>query len=158
MRSVSCQRKVRDSLFPDIFIFYNVCNLIINIAVFAKLFRFIACIFTETVISKSPLQAINMAHISGSDQACTTWPKFNRFLCELTYVYEPHDTLYPLKLAQTSPTSDGLPVGTVRWRNKAPEFLLRRKKTYSKRFVGKQVKLRLALITLNCLACRADCF
>jgi hypothetical protein len=32
------------------------------------------------------------------------------------------DTLYPLKLALTSPTSGGRSVGIVRWRTKAPEF------------------------------------
>jgi hypothetical protein len=31
------------------------------------------------------------------------------------------DTLYPLKLALTSPTSGGRSVGIVRWRTKAPE-------------------------------------
>jgi hypothetical protein len=36
----------------------------------------------------------------------------------------PRDTLYPLKLALTSPTSGGHSVGIVRWRTKAPEFFL----------------------------------
>jgi hypothetical protein len=36
----------------------------------------------------------------------------------------PHDTLYPLKFALTSPTSGGRTVGIVRWRTKAPEFVL----------------------------------
>jgi hypothetical protein len=35
----------------------------------------------------------------------------------------PSDTLYPLKLALTSPTSGGRSVGIVRLRTKAPEFL-----------------------------------
>jgi hypothetical protein len=35
----------------------------------------------------------------------------------------PRETLYPLKLALTSPTSGGLSVGIVRLRTKAPEFL-----------------------------------
>jgi hypothetical protein len=34
------------------------------------------------------------------------------------------DTLYPLKLALTSPTSGGRSVGIVRWRTTAPEFLV----------------------------------
>jgi hypothetical protein len=34
----------------------------------------------------------------------------------------PRDTLYPLKLALTSPTSGGRSVGIVRWRTKIPEF------------------------------------
>jgi hypothetical protein len=34
------------------------------------------------------------------------------------------DTLYPLKLALTSPTSGGRSVGIVRWRTKAPELSL----------------------------------
>jgi hypothetical protein len=34
----------------------------------------------------------------------------------------PRDTLYPLKLALTSPTSGGRSVGIVRWRTIAPEF------------------------------------
>jgi hypothetical protein len=36
----------------------------------------------------------------------------------------PRDTLYPLKLALTSSTSGGRSVGIVRWRTKAPEFVL----------------------------------
>jgi hypothetical protein len=38
----------------------------------------------------------------------------------------PRDTLYPLKLALTSPTSGGRSVGihVVHWRTKAPEYLL----------------------------------
>jgi hypothetical protein len=36
----------------------------------------------------------------------------------------PRDTLYPLKLALTSPTSGGRSVGIVRLRTKAPEFYL----------------------------------
>jgi hypothetical protein len=35
----------------------------------------------------------------------------------------PRDTLYPLKLALTSPTSGGRSIGIVRWRNKATEFV-----------------------------------
>jgi hypothetical protein len=35
----------------------------------------------------------------------------------------PRDTIYPLKLALTSPTSGGRSVGIVRWWTKAPEFL-----------------------------------
>jgi hypothetical protein len=35
----------------------------------------------------------------------------------------PRDTLYPLKLALTSPTSDGRSVGIVRWRTKASKFV-----------------------------------
>jgi hypothetical protein len=34
----------------------------------------------------------------------------------------PRDTLYPLKLALTSPTCGGRSVGIVRWRTKTPEF------------------------------------
>jgi hypothetical protein len=34
----------------------------------------------------------------------------------------PRDTLRPLKLALTSPTSGGRSVGIVRWRTKVPEF------------------------------------
>jgi hypothetical protein len=34
----------------------------------------------------------------------------------------PPDTLYPLNLALTSPTSGGRSVGVVRWRTKVPEF------------------------------------
>jgi hypothetical protein len=34
----------------------------------------------------------------------------------------PRDTLYPLKLALTSPTSGGRSVGIVRWQTKAPQF------------------------------------
>jgi hypothetical protein len=34
----------------------------------------------------------------------------------------PRDTLYPLKLALTLPTSGDRPVGIVRLRTKAPEF------------------------------------
>jgi hypothetical protein len=34
----------------------------------------------------------------------------------------PRDTLYPHKLALTSPTSDGQSVGTVRLRSKATDF------------------------------------
>jgi hypothetical protein len=33
------------------------------------------------------------------------------------------DTLYPLKLALTSPTSGGHLVGIVRWRTNAPKFV-----------------------------------
>jgi hypothetical protein len=36
----------------------------------------------------------------------------------------PRDTLYPLKLALTSPTSGGRSVGIVRWRTKTPEFFV----------------------------------
>jgi hypothetical protein len=36
----------------------------------------------------------------------------------------PRDTLYPLKLALTSPTCGGRSVGIVRWRTKAPEFVV----------------------------------
>jgi hypothetical protein len=36
----------------------------------------------------------------------------------------PLDTLYPQKLAITSPTSGGRSVGIVRWRTTAPEFLV----------------------------------
>jgi hypothetical protein len=36
----------------------------------------------------------------------------------------PRDTFYSLKLALTSPTSGGRSVGIVRWRTKAPEFVL----------------------------------
>jgi hypothetical protein len=36
----------------------------------------------------------------------------------------PCDTLYPLKLALTSPTRGDRSVGIVRWRTKAPEFVL----------------------------------
>jgi hypothetical protein len=36
----------------------------------------------------------------------------------------PRDTLYPLKLALTSPTSDGRSVGIVRLHTKATEFAL----------------------------------
>jgi hypothetical protein len=36
----------------------------------------------------------------------------------------PRDTLYPLKLALTSPTSGGRSVGIVRLRTKAIEFVL----------------------------------
>jgi hypothetical protein len=36
----------------------------------------------------------------------------------------PRDTLHPLKLALTSPTSDGRSVGIVRLRYKATEFVL----------------------------------
>jgi hypothetical protein len=36
----------------------------------------------------------------------------------------PHDTLYPQKLALTSPTRGGRPVGIVRTRTKATEFSL----------------------------------
>jgi hypothetical protein len=36
----------------------------------------------------------------------------------------PRDTLYPLKLALTSPTSGGRSVGIVRWRTEAPELML----------------------------------
>jgi hypothetical protein len=35
----------------------------------------------------------------------------------------PRDTLYPLKLAQTSPTSGGRSVGIVRLRTQATEFV-----------------------------------
>jgi hypothetical protein len=35
-----------------------------------------------------------------------------------------HDTLYPLKLALTSPTSGGRSVGTVGWRTKAPDLFM----------------------------------
>jgi hypothetical protein len=38
----------------------------------------------------------------------------------------PHDTLYPQKLALTSPTSGGRSVGIVRSRTKVTEFFLRR--------------------------------
>jgi hypothetical protein len=34
----------------------------------------------------------------------------------------PRDTLYPLKLTLTSPTSGGRSVGIVRWRTEAPKF------------------------------------
>jgi hypothetical protein len=36
----------------------------------------------------------------------------------------PRDTLYPQKLAITSPTSGGRSVGIVRWRTKATEFFI----------------------------------
>jgi hypothetical protein len=36
----------------------------------------------------------------------------------------PRNTLYPLKLALTSPTSGGRSVGIVRWRTKTPELLV----------------------------------
>jgi hypothetical protein len=39
-------------------------------------------------------------------------------------LHRPRDTLYPLKLALTSPTSGGRTVGIVRWRTKAPEFVV----------------------------------
>jgi hypothetical protein len=39
----------------------------------------------------------------------------------------PRTTLYPQKLAQTSPTSGGRSVGMVRSRTKATEFTLRSK-------------------------------
>jgi hypothetical protein len=35
----------------------------------------------------------------------------------------PRDTLYPLNLALTSPTSGGRSVGIVRWRTKAPKLV-----------------------------------
>jgi hypothetical protein len=35
----------------------------------------------------------------------------------------PRDTIYPLKLVLTSPTSGGVSVGIVRWRTETPEFV-----------------------------------
>jgi hypothetical protein len=64
------------------------------------------------------------------------WKQCLEFLTEVNWVWKteingrggplrwPRDTLYPQKLAVTSPTSDGRSVGIVRLRTKATEFSL----------------------------------
>jgi hypothetical protein len=81
------KRKVRDSYFPELFVFYNVWYLTINKAVFPKLFNVLVCKVAKIVITESPLHDVIWPIWVDQSETCTAWLIFNIF-CECTYVYE----------------------------------------------------------------------